>query len=115
MARKKVTKKKRSTKLAPTPSKKPSLPVSDEEADSLVESHRQRTRGCLICRSEGAAESLRAILRSMARKRAYRFPIREMLAILQEKHPDAEIGQRSLERHLQVDERDLYDKARGRA
>ena len=109
---KKTTKKKKSVKCAPRPTQGSHL--KDDEADALIDT-RTKTTGCLICREPIIAESVRAILRSMARKHRYRFPIREILAILRTKHPESDLGQRGLERHLQIDERSLYDQARGRA
>jgi len=89
-------------------------PIDQADLDAWVESQRHRTSGCLMCSNPAANETLKSLLLSMARNRAYRIPIQAIREMLLTKHPKAEIGQRGLERHLRMCERKLYDKARGR-
>lgn len=89
-------------------------PANQIDLDAWVESQKHRSSGCLMCANPAANETLKALLQSMARNRAYRIPIQSIREMLLTKHPKAEIGQRGLERHLRMCERKLYDKARGR-
>jgi len=106
---KKLAKKKVATEAPPEPTK-----TLDEEYDSWAESMKTRAPSCSVCRVGVAAETLRALLHSMIRKQAYRIPVYEIKAVIETRHPDAEIGQRGLERHLLTCERELYFRARGR-
>lgn len=94
-----------------TTTKKPKS--EDDEIDSWVKSMK-RQAGCHLCRREdGVPETIRTLLCSMAKNKAFKITVRELRDITNKKH-DADIGQRGLERHLLNCERDLYDQARGR-
>lgn len=83
------------------------------EFDNWAEAQKRKS-GCMICRDDAVAGTVHAMLQSMVRKHSFRAKIQTMLATAQEKHPGADMGQRSLERHLRVCVRPLYDRARGR-
>ena len=90
-------------------------PKADEstEFDAWASKQKQRT-GCQTCRQDGINDTIRALLASVIRARAYKFSIHEMREKILQKHPDADVGQRGLERHLRTCERTLYFQARGR-
>jgi hypothetical protein len=107
--KKKTVKKKTATKARP---KKASPSTEfDDWADGVK---RRQRPGCHTCRQEGVRDTIQALLQSLIRKRAYKFSIFEMRELIEKRHPDADVGQRGLERHLRTCDRTLYFKARGR-
>lgn len=106
---KKKVKKKTATK--PRPPKPDESAEFDAWADEQAEKHRG---GCRTCQQPGVRATIQALLQSLIRKRVYKFAIHDMLVLVQKKHPDADIGQRGLERHLRHCDRTLYLRARGR-
>jgi len=113
-AKKKTVKKKTATKTAPKSKTAARKTVSaTNEFDSWAEKQKKRG-GCQTCRHEGVNDTIRALLESVIRKRAYKFSIHELRGIVNAKHPESDVGQRGLERHLRSCERALYFRARGR-
>ena len=119
-AKKKTVKKKTAVKRAPskkTTAKRASAkpkPDAENEFDSWAEALAPKTTACSVCREAESAATVERMLDAMARKRAYRVTVSTIHATLLKKHPDSEIGQRGLERHLRSCVRSLYWKARGR-
>ena len=111
-APKKKTKKKVATKTQPKKAPAPAATDSGE-FDDWAESQKRRS-GCVTCRDDAVNETIRALLRSLIRKRAYKFSVQELRRVIEARHPDADVGQRGLERHLRTCERTLYFQARGR-
>lgn len=106
--KKKTVKKKAATKSRPKPK------VDDSaEFEAWAEKQKQRA-GCDTICAAGVADTVRALLQALIRKRVYKFTIHEIQRKIEEKHPDVHVGQRGLERHLRVCERALYFRARGR-
>jgi len=105
---KKTTKKKVATKPRPV-----TADVAATEFDDWAEHQRKRRTGCVTCRDELVSETIRALLLSLIRKRAFKFSVHDLRIVIEKKHPDANVGQRGLERHLRTCERTLYFRARG--
>ena len=105
---KKKVKKKSATKPRP---KRQAEEVG--EFDDWAEQQKNQS-GCSTCRESDVTETIRALLGSMIRKRAYKTTVHAIRQVIEQKHPDANVGQRGLERHLLTCERDLYFRARGR-
>lgn len=105
-SKKRLTTKK---KVAPA-----SAEVVTEEFDDWADSLKTVNARCSICRHDSVAQTVRALLDAMIRKRAYKITILDIRNAVLRKHPDADVGQRGLERHLRLCERDLYFRARGR-
>jgi hypothetical protein len=100
-------------KTAAPPKNKQSAEIDSAEFDAWAEKQKRKS-GCSICRNEVVNATLCALLRSMAKKRAYKVTIQELRRMVEKKHSDTDIGHRALERHLRVCEREIYDRARGR-
>jgi len=85
------------------------------EFDAWADAQKAKRRpSCHTCRQPGVAATIQGLLQSCIRKRVYRFKIQDMREAILAKHPDADVGQRGLERHLRTCDRALYEKARGR-
>ena len=110
MSRKRATVK-RNTAAKTKPKK--DLTISDDEADVWVKDRGPTKDGCAYCRSD-VRESLQALLRAMARNRAFKVTIRELHALVKAKHKGVPDKLRAIEKHLRNCDRDLYDQARGR-
>ena len=106
--KKKTGKKKTATKAAP--SKKA---AASSEFDNWAANQKRKT-GCSCCSHDPAKATIDALLEAAIRNRAYKFAIHDLLAVVNKKHPDADIGQRGLERHLRICVRSLNNRARGR-
>jgi len=111
----KKTKKKVATKPRPKPQPKaPKAVVATAgEFDDWAESQKRRS-GCATCTDDVVSATIRTLLNAMIRKRAYKITVHEIRRMVEKKHPEVEVGQRGLERHLRTCERDLYFRARGR-
>lgn len=109
---KKTVKKKVAPKSRPKRQAEPTA-ESPAEFDNWAESQIKRS-GCQTCRQEGVNSTIRGLLESCVRKRAYKFSIHDMRLAIIKKHPNVDVGQRGLERHLRTCERVLYFRARGR-
>lgn len=110
---KKTAKKKVGVKRRPSNSKKTDAASTLEEFDAWAESQKQNST-CHTCLQTSANATIRGLLESCIRNRAYKFSIQGLRNKILEKHPEAGIGTRGLERHLRVCVRDLYFRARGR-
>jgi hypothetical protein len=92
---------------------RPKQVVTPTEFDDWAESQKKRS-GCQTCRYPGVNVTIRGLLESCIRKRAFKFSIHDMRVKINKKHPETDVGQRGLERHLRTCERVLYFQARGR-
>ena len=113
--KKKKTKKKAATKTRPKKVSAPTAPTDSDsdEFDDWAARQKQQS-GCVTCRDDVVNGTIRALLKSLIRKRAYKFSVQELRRVIEARHPDADVGQRGLERHLRTCERVLYFRARGR-
>ena len=104
----------RSTKKKTVKKKTATQPEKIEiDFDGWADSQKKRT-GCQTCRGEDVGATIRALLESCIRKRAFKFSIPDLRATINKRHPGVDVGQRGLERHLRTCERALYFRARGR-
>lgn len=90
-------------------------PCAEKQLDFDEWAEQQKVRtGCETICVAGVADTVRALLQALIRKRVHKFTIHEIRRKVEETHPGVHIGQRGLERHLRICERDLYFRARGR-
>ena len=113
---KKKTKKKTAKKTKKTTKRPPAKTntTAVEFDDWATDMKQSAVGGCATCSDTSFAGTVQSLLMAMIRKKAHRIPLREILAAVQKRHPNSDIGRRSLERHLRVCVRPLYNRARGR-
>lgn len=111
--KKKATKKKAAT-ASQGQKQAASAPQETDTFDVWAESLSHTTSSCSVCRDAPAAKIVEKLLGAMIRKRAFKVQVKDILAAVHKHHPNTDVGQRGLERHLRTCVRSLYFRARGR-
>jgi len=88
--------------------------TSEDELDAWAKSM-EPSNGCHTCANPGAADTIRSLLQAVERNGAAHITLRQIHRKVREIRPDYTVGYWGFRSHLYEHERELYERARGKA